>query len=204
MKNNFKIIVQKCFLLIIVLILIAYITSGCRNKQNSELTEKKVAAVDMEGWYSGNAHGDYVIGKSEALHNGKSVFYLRSTTKIDSGFGNIIKNIYPADYFEKRIKLTGNIKVNSIYGYSGMWMRVDGGHTGKSYFGSALSFDNMENRLITETTDWKKYEIVLDVPKESRMIFYGFYLSGSGEVSISDFTVTVVGNDVPTTDISRK
>lgn len=179
-------------------------TAGCGNKQNSELTEKKVAAVDMEGWYSGNDRGDYVIGKSDALHNGKSVFYLRSTTKIDSGFGNIIKNIYPADYFEKRIKLTGNIKVNSIYGYAGMWMRVDGGDTGKSYFGSTLSFDNMENRLITETTNWKKYEIVLDVPKESRMIFYGFYLSGSGEVSISDFTVTVVGNDVPTTDILRK
>jgi hypothetical protein len=191
-------------LIIVIGGMLTICTAGCGNKQKNEADEKKVIAVDMEGWYSGNDHGNYVIGKSEALHDGKSVFYLRSTTKIDSGFGNIIKNIYPADYFEKRIKLTGNIKVNSIYGYSGMWMRVDGGHTGKSYFGSTLSFDNMENRLITETTDWKKYEIVLDVPKESRMIFYGFYLSGSGEVSISDFTVTVVGNDVPTTDISRK
>lgn len=204
MKNNFKIIVQKCSLLINVFILIAYFTSGCGNKENSEITEKKIDAVNMEGWYSGNDHGDYVIGRSEALHDGKPVYYIRSTNKIDSGFGNIIKNIYPADYIKKRIRLTGNIKVNSIYGYAGMWMRVDGGYTGKSYYGSTLSFDNMGNRLITETTDWQKYEIILDVPKESRMIFYGLYLKGSGEISISDFTIEVVGNDVPATDKWRK
>ena len=153
----------------------------------------------MEGWFLDSNPALYTAGKSDGNYNGKPVFYIRAINRIDSGFGSIAKNVSPRDYLEKRIKLTGNIKVNSIYGSTGMWMRVDGGPPGRSYYGSTLSFDNMRDRIITETTEWKKYEIVLNVPKESRMIFFGLYIKGYGEVSISDFSVEVVGNDVPTT-----
>lgn len=41
----------------------------------------------------------------------------------------------------------------------GLWFRVDG-TTGKS-----LSFDNMQDRAVKGTTEWARYEIVLDVPE---------------------------------------
>lgn len=153
----------------------------------------------MDGWYSGNESDGYSIGRSDGSYNGKPVFFLKSNKNIDSGYGTIVKNIMPPEYLGKRVKLTGNIEVNSIYGAAGMWMRVDGG-AGNSTYGNTLSFDNMGNRQITQKAEWKKYEIILNVPKESRMIFYGMYLSGIGEIALSDFAFEIVGNDVPRTD----
>ncbi len=57
-------------------------------------------------------------------------------------------------------------------------MRVDGNET-------TLSFDNMEDRPITGTTDWGKYEIVLDVPESTIKIFYGILLAGTGEAWVN-------------------
>jgi len=34
-----------------------------------------------------------------------------------------------------------------------------------------LAFDNMENRAIKGTTDWLKYDVVLDIPKDAPGIF---------------------------------
>ena len=50
------------------------------------------------------------------------------------------------------------VKSNEVEKYAGLWMRVDGQQN------QVLSFDNMQNRPFRETTDWKKYEVVLDVP----------------------------------------
>jgi len=61
-----------------------------------------------------------------------------------------------------------------------------------------LAFDNMENRAIKGTTDWQKYDVVLDVPKDATGIFFGILLSETGEVWISNASFEVVGSDVPT------
>jgi hypothetical protein len=80
---------------------------------------------------------------------------------------------------------------------AGLWMRVDG-------FGdTTLSFDNMENRPITGTTDWTHYTVVLDVPQESTIIAFGLWLAGSGQAWIADAQIVSVGLDVTTTDVER-
>ena len=72
-------------------------------------------------------------------------------------------------------------------------MRVDGEG------GKVLSFDNMQNRQIQGTRDWKQYEVVLDVPAESVGIYFGILLVGKGQVWLSQVQFEVVGTDVPTT-----
>jgi hypothetical protein len=57
----------------------------------------------------------------------------------------------------------------------------------------------MKDRPIKDNTDWRKYEIVLDVPQDSRKIYYGVWLRGLGQILISDFKVEPVGRDVPVT-----
>lgn len=47
-----------------------------------------------------------------------------------------------------------------------MWMRVD------NKFDDVLQFDNMNNRPITGTTNWNRYEIILDVPLQSAAGLY--------------------------------
>ena len=52
-----------------------------------------------------------------------------------------------------------------------MWFRVDAQ-------GKMLRFYNMQDRPVTGTTAWKRYEIVLDVPPGSTTLNYGFFLAG--------------------------
>ncbi len=77
-------------------------------------------------------------------------------------------------YIGKRLRLSGYIRTINSSG-TGMWMRVDGNEMGKS-----LQFDNMGSRQIMGTTEWQKYEIVLDIPATSRGIYYGVLTTGSG------------------------
>jgi hypothetical protein len=74
-----------------------------------------------------------------------------------------------------------------------MWFRVDGEKQ------KSLSFDNMQDRAIKGTNEWKKYEIVLDVPKNSVRIAYGVLVSGEGTVWMDDLNFEVVSKDVPLT-----
>ncbi len=64
-----------------------------------------------------------------------------------------------------------------------------------------MQLDNMENRSIKGTTDWHKYEVVLDVPPESVNIAFGILLQGKGQAWLSDVQFEVVGLDVPVTSI---
>ncbi len=77
-------------------------------------------------------------------------------------------------------------------------MRVDGEG------GRQLGFDNMVNRAVKGTTDWKEYSIVLDVPENSKSINYGVLLGGDGEVWFDSFKLEEVGKDVPVTNLTKE
>jgi hypothetical protein len=56
-------------------------------------------------------------------------------------------------------------------------------------------------RPIRGTTDWRKYEIVLDVPDDSAGIFFGLLLIGPrGKAWVDDLNLEIVDNKVPTTN----
>ena len=78
-------------------------------------------------------------------------------------------------YRGSRVRLSGYLKTQDARGAQ-MWMRVDG----SDY--KLLSFDNMDSRPVTGTTDWTCYDIVLDVPSESMDIAFGFFLTQGGKV----------------------
>jgi hypothetical protein len=77
-------------------------------------------------------------------------------------------------------------------------MRIDGEQ------GHRLSLDNMLNRPIKGTTDWRKYEIVLNVPLDSIALTFGVVLAGKGEVWADDLRIEVAGPDAPTSDVYGK
>jgi hypothetical protein len=65
-----------------------------------------------------------------------------------------------------------------------------------------LAFDNMQSRPIKASTDWTKYDVVLDVPEQAEQISFGLLLTGRGETWVDDMKFEVVGKDVPTTGAS--
>ncbi len=75
-------------------------------------------------------------------------------------------------------------------------MRIDG----KGNPPKTLGFDNMQNRSIKGTTDWKKYDVVLNVPAGSNSINIGVLMGGTGEIWTSNLKFEKVDKTVPTTD----
>jgi hypothetical protein len=153
-----------------------------------------------EGWMGGNTK-DYDIGVDrEIVKEGKASAYIRSKTPTPENFGTIVQAFSAKEYVGKRVRMSAFVKADKIEEWAGLWMRIDG--EGKE--NRSLSFDNMQSRPIKGTLDWKEYEIVLDVPNQSKSITFGILLTGPGQAWLDDFKFAVVTKDVPVTGQTRQ
>jgi hypothetical protein len=64
--------------------------------------------------------------------------------------------------------------------------------------------DGKKNRSIKGTTDWTRYEIVLDVPANASNLAYGALLVGTGQIWFDDIKFEIVDKSVPTTGESSE
>lgn len=146
------------------------------------------------GWVKGgSAAGDYIAGvDSQVGRNGKRAAYIKSRKPNPQGFATLMQTFKADAYKGKRIKMSAFAKSERIEGWGGLWMRVDGPV-------HSVSFDNMQDRPITATTPWIEYEVILDVPVDSRNIAFGFLLVGTGHLWVDDFQFREVGTDIRTT-----
>lgn len=154
------------------------------------------------GWVAwGTAPQDYEIKIDGAqTRDGHPSAVVRSVATKPSGFGTLMQTFIPEDYRGKRVRFAGWVKSQDVDNWAGLWMRVDG--TGSRL----LAFDNMASRPIKGTTNWHRYEVVLDVSEDATALNFGVLLDGPGSVWLSDGELVVVGRDVPTTDtkLARK
>jgi len=125
-------------------------------------------------------------------HGGKASASIKFTCGEENVFGSLAQSVAADDYRGKRVRLTGWLKTENAK-EAGLWMRVDGER-------QMLGFDNMLSRAVKGTTDWKQYQVVLDVPAEAVNIFFGTVTAGAGQVWADDFKLEIVGQEVPTTN----
>lgn len=153
------------------------------------------------GWFTaGNNPLRYEMGIDKgAGQSGKNAATIKSKDAKTDDFGTLMQQFKPDQYLGKRIRMSGYVKSENVTKWASLWFRVDQATTQQS-----LSFDNMEKRPIKGTTDWKKYEIVLDVPKNASLIAFGALLAGTGQIWFDNITFEVVDNSVPTTDMIDK
>ena len=112
----------------------------------------------------------------------------------DSGtFGGVGQMISADEYAGKTVKLSGYLKTVDIQeGYGGLWFRVDKGK-------DVLVLDNMNDRGVTETTDWKRYDTIVRVDENATRILFGALMSGTGEMYADSFSLEIVPDETPTT-----
>ena len=151
----------------------------------------------LPGWFmAGSAPQLYAAGiDANALHEKAPSAFLTSTQAAGTQFGTLVQMFSAQDYLGKRVSLSAYIKSAGVAGRAALWMRVDGQNAKR------LSFDNMADRPILGTTDWKEYTIVLDVPPESRDIALGVLLSGQGKVWVSGISLKSVSQMQPKTGV---
>jgi hypothetical protein len=152
------------------------------------------------GWFpAGSNPSEYEMGIDNSIfQNGQACAFIKSKSPKENQFGTLMQTISAANYLGKRLQLSGYIKSDDVKRWCGMWMRIDGESN------QQLGFDNMRDRAIKGTTDWKKYDIVLDIPVNSLTINYGVLLNGDGEVWFDNFELKEVDKNVPVTNLKKE
>ena len=99
-----------------------------------------------------------------------------------------------APWHGQRVRVSGYIKTENLVGWAGLSVIVT------TLDGHDYAADNMAGRPIRGTTDWKRYESVVDVSPRASTIMLGVCLCNTGKVWADGFTIQNVGKDVPVTD----
>ena len=149
-----------------------------------------------KGWFKAGSHPkNYEMSVDTAVkHNGKASAHIKfiGGDKAE-GFGTLMQAFTADDYHGKRLRMSAWMKTENADSAQ-LWMRLDGENR-------MLGFDNMDNRAVKGTADWKRYEIILDVPEKTVNIAFGALVAGKGQAWVDDFQFEVVGKDVPTTNM---
>lgn len=153
----------------------------------------------LKGWtLAGNAPQDYELGLASSGMSlaSKKVGQIRSKTDAKGeGFGTVMQKISAQDYRGQRVRFSAQLRVHEVENGAGLWFRVDGAD------GKVLAFDNMQSRPVVGTQNWKRYDVVIDVPKNGEAIAFGILLIGKGTLGFDELRFDKVGDDVPTTDL---
>jgi len=148
----------------------------------------------INGWFkTGSLPDSYKTGlDNKIFKNGLNSAFVESIDNNVEGFGTMMQTCNAKNYLGTRIKMTGYIKSEKVSDWAGMWLRVDSRieHT-------SLSFDNMQDRPVTGTTDWTKCEIILNVPEESGTLNFGFLISGTGKIWFDNISIEIQDNATP-------
>jgi transcriptional regulator with XRE-family HTH domain len=153
-----------------------------------------------QGWFitgdaPGDAIDDYEMGVDPNLtYNKKSCVTIKAKPS-PGEFAALAQQIKAEAYRGKRLRFSAALKSQEIENRAALFMRISGEN------GKLLAFDNMRERFITGTTDWERYEIVLDAAEEAEDIVFGVLLSLEGQVWMADVELEAVDKSVATTDI---
>ena len=152
-------------------------------------------AAAPRGWFvAGSKPTEYESGiDTVAAYNGHPSAYLKAKVSSVEGFGTLMQDFRADHYLGKRVRFSAFVKTERAQDWAGLWMRVD-------KESKQLAFDNMQDRSIKGTTDWKQYDVVLDVPQDATGIFFGVLLSGTGTVWLSEAKFEIVSPNVLTTN----
>jgi erythromycin esterase-like protein len=117
----------------------------------------------------------------------ESVRQLKSSQAPAASFGVATARFPIKDAAGHRVHYSGYIKTEDVTeGYAGLWWRVDG-KTG------VLAFDNMQDRGVKGTTEWKRYEITLPVAADTTNINFGALMPGNGTAWFDSLAIELDG-----------
>jgi hypothetical protein len=152
-------------------------------------------ALTSGPWFpTGSNPEDYEMGGDPMQpHGSAGGGYIRSKVEAPRTFGTWASSTPVGSLLGRRVRLSGQVRTEGVENWSGLWMRVDGPNN------QTLAFDNMSSRSIRGTTDWKKYDVVLDVPANAVGLMYGLILTGKGKAWFDGVTLETVAAEVPVT-----
>lgn len=157
--------------------------------------ETGFAAGLPEDWMGSGSHPqnyDMTVDTS-VKHGGGTSGRIAFNGEKPEGFGSLMQMFKADAYHGKRVRMSAWMKTEKA-DHAQLWMRLDAEKR-------SPGFDNMYNRPVVGTTDWKRYEIVLDVPEDTIGIAFGAFVAERGQAWVDDFQFETVTTDVASTNM---
>ena len=154
-----------------------------------------VAADDSppKGW-TASPSTEYQRGvDANAVRDGKPSAFIKCSAAAPQAFGTLLQSFSVEDFKGKRVRFRGWMKADAVSSGAGLWMRFD------DAAGRPLALDNMMDRAMKGTSDWREMSIVMDVPQSADSIYIGMLLIGTGQAWMNGLVFEIVSSDVPTT-----
>lgn len=176
--------------LFVILLAILFLLSASKCQNNFIMQETPY------GWIrAGTYPQDYEMRIDTTVrHDGHSSALIKFTGDKPKGFGTLMQAFKADDFRGKRIMMSGWMKTEYANNAQ-FWMRIDGQN------GETMGFDNMQDRPIRGSTDWQKYEIILDVSEAALNIAFGVLLTKGGQAWVDDLQFEVVSQDISSTNM---
>ncbi|HVF99808.1 MAG TPA: hypothetical protein VND68_08210, partial [Chloroflexia bacterium] len=154
----------------------------------------------MFGWRwthtSGSTTSEATIDKGEARSGDASVRLKSDTTQAGDRV-ILMQTIRAGGYAGKKVRVSAYLKTQDLSESAVLWLNARAAQDSGSQ--ATLAIDNMSDRPVRGTTDWQRYDLVLDVPRKATHLDVGAILGGRGVVWVDDFEIEEVGADVPST-----
>ncbi len=158
----------------------------------------------MEGWNFNSNFGNTPPPGLEGgidqavVHSGATSGFIKVQTNVNiMAFLDHTPITEVVAYKGKRVRLSAYVKTQGAEGVN-LWLQADG--SGKGF--NPLAYDVMRGRVIVGTSDWKKYELVIDIPLETASIGFGIILTGQGAAWLDDVRFEAVDTSVATTGVT--
>lgn len=137
--------------------------------------------------------GDQYHFHAEVDAAGHESGWISATAELDQR-GSLNKRLAADAFLGKRIRLTGLCRSEDVVHNAGLYVRIE------KPSGRYIGHDNMWDRPLVGTTDWRQCELVIDVPPDAGSIWMGAHIFGKGQICFKDLVIEAVSKDVPSTD----
>lgn len=173
--------------LLLILLNLAPFLLFAQDPYNFDFEEREHKAGNSQNWLWGMGNSPNYRFSLDSIHtySGKYSTRIDNNTDDDKVFGAFHTSI-PAAFTGKKIKLQGYIKTENVEGWTGLWMRIDG----------TREFNNMKEKGLKGSNDWKAYSIELNLKEGAQTIVIGGLLSGRGTVWFDKLSVTIDDIDI--------
>lgn len=123
-------------------------------------------------------------------HSGKYAVLIEHEGERDEKYFGCVAQSIPSNYEGNEIELKAYMKLKNVADRPiGLMLRLDG-------TSGVLEFNNMQQKNIQGTTDWTLYSVKLPYPEDTKTIYIGALLSGTGQLWVDDFQLLIDGKDV--------
>jgi RNA polymerase sigma factor (sigma-70 family) len=152
------------------------------------------------GWGGGGTGYEVTVDRT-AKHGGQASGSIKSTATNPDWYAALTQAFKADEFRGKRLRLTAYLKSKDVESSAALWMRIESIDGNGRY---CLSLDHMGDRPIKGTSDWRQYEVILDVPQDPAQITFGALLAGKGQLWVDDFRFEAVNQTVKTTGQVRE